>query len=384
MTSTPDKTCALILAAGFSERMGAFKPMLPLGDTNPLRRLIRMYRRAGVADVFVVSGHRADAVETEAARAGATCIRNPHPENGMFSSVAAGVAGLPGEAGRTFVHPVDTPLVRTDTVELLLRESAAAKCPALVPVFDDVPGHPPLIAHEVFADILAGAGEGGLRALLERWNPRRVETADRQILFDIDTPSHYEEAKKRVTDPVGLTPGEAKKLLRVYFRAPPPLLAHTRTVATLTVALGKALWDQGVALDEGLAVCGAWLHDLAKGRPKHHKIGAARLSEMGFAAIAKVVEKHSCCSWPDGKPFDERALVALADKLVKDDRAVGLERRFAAKLALYADDPAAAAAMRERLWGATMLANRFEVLARRSVDDICRKVNDSLENALPL
>ena len=55
------KVSAIILAAGFSRRMGALKPILKLGDKTILERAIRLFRDLGIEDVIVVVGHGANA-----------------------------------------------------------------------------------------------------------------------------------------------------------------------------------------------------------------------------------------------------------------------------------------------------------------------------------
>ncbi len=39
--------------------MGEFKPLLPLGDMTALERVVTLFRSVGIADVRVVTGHRA-------------------------------------------------------------------------------------------------------------------------------------------------------------------------------------------------------------------------------------------------------------------------------------------------------------------------------------
>ena len=46
---------AIVLAAGFSERMGEFKPLLPLGGVTVLERCVALFRNAGIDDVRVVT-----------------------------------------------------------------------------------------------------------------------------------------------------------------------------------------------------------------------------------------------------------------------------------------------------------------------------------------
>ena len=50
---------AIVLAAGYSERMGRFKPLLPLGAWRTIERVATMFLAAGIRDIIVVTGHRA-------------------------------------------------------------------------------------------------------------------------------------------------------------------------------------------------------------------------------------------------------------------------------------------------------------------------------------
>lgn len=358
---------ALILSAGFSERMGAFKPLLPLGDGTLLERLIGIYRKAGVPSITVVNGHRGDEVQAVATRAGAASARNPHPENGMFSSVQAGIAAIPSSICRTFIHPVDIPLVRADTITLLLRAASESDAPVLMPFYGDQPGHPPLVAAELFSAILDSGGEGGLRAVLEGKRQTAVPVADREILFDLDRMDDYHEARQRVADKSGLTADEAEKLLRLYFRVPSHLYVHSALVARLTGIMVDALARQGVKLSRELAEAGAWLHDIGKGMPGHAEAGADILRGLGFPALAEIVLVHNAFEWPEDEPFDERAVVALADKMAQGGDLVTIDERFGAKRDLFADDPDALNAVERRLAGARRLVARFEGLAKRKL-----------------
>jgi hypothetical protein len=61
---------AIILAAGRSRRMGRFKPLLPLGDTTVVERVVGLYAAAGIEDICVVSGYNGEALH---AAAGGPC-----------------------------------------------------------------------------------------------------------------------------------------------------------------------------------------------------------------------------------------------------------------------------------------------------------------------
>src|SRR6266446_2351457 len=56
---TQNDVAAILLAAGRSRRMGAFKPLLPFGETTVIESCISSLRAADVQDIIVVVGHRA-------------------------------------------------------------------------------------------------------------------------------------------------------------------------------------------------------------------------------------------------------------------------------------------------------------------------------------
>ena len=62
-----NEVAAILLAAGRSERMGAFKPLLPFGDKTVIENCIDYLRSGEVEMIVVVLGHRADDVRRQLA-----------------------------------------------------------------------------------------------------------------------------------------------------------------------------------------------------------------------------------------------------------------------------------------------------------------------------
>ena len=54
---------AVIAAAGMSTRMKQFKQLMKIGDMSIAERVIVNFRRAGVQDIVMVTGHNAEALE---------------------------------------------------------------------------------------------------------------------------------------------------------------------------------------------------------------------------------------------------------------------------------------------------------------------------------
>ena len=89
---TPEDIAAVLLAAGRSRRMGAFKPLLPFGGSSVVEACVANLRAACVREVVVVVGHRAE--EVRAALDGLSFVRfalNDEPGSEMGVSVARGV-----------------------------------------------------------------------------------------------------------------------------------------------------------------------------------------------------------------------------------------------------------------------------------------------------
>ena len=189
----------VVLAAGLSTRMGAFKPLLPLGGRTVLEEAIATLRDGGVANVVVVTGHRGDDLAPAIERAGARRAHNPRFADGMYTSVQAGVAALPAGLTAFFLLPCDIPRAGAATVRSLARARAAAADPSVVhPTHAGRRGHPPLIAARLIPEVLTADPAGGLREVLHRFADRalEVEVDAPGILRDLDTPEAYDQQRR--------------------------------------------------------------------------------------------------------------------------------------------------------------------------------------------
>jgi CTP:molybdopterin cytidylyltransferase MocA len=67
---------AILLAAGRSRRMGAFKPLLPFGTRTVIENSVANLRAGEVTDVIVVVGHRGDEIREKLQTAGVSFVTN--------------------------------------------------------------------------------------------------------------------------------------------------------------------------------------------------------------------------------------------------------------------------------------------------------------------
>jgi len=194
------KFSVIILAAGFSSRMGQIKALLPIGDEPMIEHTISLYQDADVDDIRVVVGYKKKELLPLLNRLDVTVTDNPNFEEGMFSSVLAGLSDLPSDRDACFIHPVDIPLVKGDTIRFLRDEYQQMPGKILRPSFNGRYGHPPLLPSSFFETILSWNGEGGLKAALSEFKKTTIarEVTDRHILFDIDTPEDYYKALNKI------------------------------------------------------------------------------------------------------------------------------------------------------------------------------------------
>lgn len=341
---------AVILAAGFSSRMGRFKPLLELGGRSLLDRVVGLFRQVGVREIVVVCGHRAEETAAAARTLGAKPVINPDFADGMFSSVTAGLAALAdaGKATATWILPVDIPLIRPGVLRLMEAAWSEAR-PALVhPTFGQVIGHPPLLDGRVWPSVLNHSGEQGLRGALAPWRDQSilVPTGDRNILLDLDTPGKLPPLEDRAARLGRPDPEESDELARKVFRLPHDLLDHGRAVASTAKRLAEAMPDSGLDLE--LIQAAGLLHDLAKGQPDHAAAGAARLRELGLGQAAEAIANHPDMAPPKSGRLGEAELICLADKCVQGRQVIDPDERYRAKLDLYRTDPAVVAVINRR------------------------------------
>lgn len=366
-------TSAILLAAGCSSRMGAFKPLLPVwAGAEPatvLERNVRLFREAGIEDIHVVVGHRAEELEAPLAALGLQPVPNPRYREGMLASVVAGLDSLDAGVDRCFVLPVDIPLVRPGTLKALVR----AEAPVVFPTFRGERGHPPLIALALRDAIRAWTGGGGLRGFLAGHEASAVEVAvaDEGILRDIDTPADYAKVLARSAHLEIPSLDECHGLLDLL-QVPRPIRNHGELVARVAALLDAELHRAGQAGDSALLTAAGLLHDLARAEPDHAGRGARILRDLGFERVADLVACHMDFALDEAGPIGPEEVLYFADKLSLEDRVVTLQERFQRAFERHTQEAAAMLKAAGRFRIAQAIQSRLEKAMDRSVADLLK------------
>lgn len=193
---------AVLLAAGEARRLnGMPKAAIEMQGVPLIKRALFALSGAGVDEVAVVLGHRADLIETLVQDFPVTIVRNPDFAAGQMSSVRLGLEGLTGVFDAILICLADQPLLNAQDLTALI--SAFKKRPAgsvVVPRVRGQRGNPVIFDWQVRDEILSGGNNLGCRNYIDT-HPEMVsafETDNDHFIVDLDTPEDIEKLQKRL------------------------------------------------------------------------------------------------------------------------------------------------------------------------------------------
>ena len=182
---------AVVVAAGLSSRMKAFKPLLEIGGVPMIELTIGNLKAAGVDDIVVVLGYRAEELASALGGIGVrTAMNYRFASTSMFESVCLGLRALPATCEGAFITPGDVPFAQPELIRTLM----STEGDIVKPAYRGKLGHPVLIRRHVIPSILPYNGDGGLGAAFKASNYEQVlvEARDEATLLDADTPQDFE------------------------------------------------------------------------------------------------------------------------------------------------------------------------------------------------
>ena len=366
------KIAAVIPAAGYSSRVGFFKPLLPTDSSLVMERSVHTFQQAGIEDIRVVIGHKADLLIPVLTRLGVKTIMNPNYDKGMYSSVQAGVMSLEKEIEAFFLLPADYAFVSAETIRSLLQAYEGSSFEVIYPVYQKVRGHPPLISMKLRDLILATEPEGGLKGLLERetHNSPEIQVDDEGILIDLDSEEDYQRAIQGMLPPYP-TCKQCLKILQEH-HLPKRVLEHAQIVAGISCRIAEYLNSRGYKLHLGVVMAASLLHDIAKGEKDHARKGGQLAARLGYPEVAEVIAFHTVLAPEHQNQISETAIVYLADKLVSGHKIVSLDTRLKERLNQFGEEAAQQGA-RERIGQAMAIQKKIESILSLKLEDILRE-----------
>lgn len=185
--SDKPQIAVVVLAAGASRRFGdADKLQAKIDGVPMLAKSLAAYarltdaRKIAVLAPNSVLGNICDA-------AGFDTVVNPRAEEGMGTSLAAGINALPDDVTHAFIGFGDMPFLQPQTPPLLAK-AIDKSVSIIVPTYDGKRGHPVLFAATHFLMLQKLEGDTGGRSIIAACpNVLDFAVSDAGVCLDIDT-----------------------------------------------------------------------------------------------------------------------------------------------------------------------------------------------------
>jgi molybdenum cofactor cytidylyltransferase len=179
----------ILLAAGLSTRFGRQKLLQPFRGELLVRKTARCFLDAGLQPVVAVVSND-PAFGDALAGLPVTIVENPHPEDGISSSIAIGLRALPETTSAALIGVADQPYLTVGAVEELMQAFVPGRI--VVPRFGDHRGNPPLFDRRFFAVLMQLQGDRGGQVVVDAHPDAVVEVSLAEAIGDdVDRPEDW-------------------------------------------------------------------------------------------------------------------------------------------------------------------------------------------------
>jgi molybdenum cofactor cytidylyltransferase len=185
---------AIILAAGESKRMGKPKQLMPLGKSTLLEQAIDNLLNSSVDETIVVLGHKAEAITKKIASKPVKIVINPDYQQGMSTSIVAGLIMVDPRSRAVMLALGDQPLVTSHTINQLIEAFIKQNKGIAVPTYRGRRGHPIIFDIKYKAELFKLKGDIGGREIIQN-HPKdvfMVAVDSESVISDIDTQEDYQ------------------------------------------------------------------------------------------------------------------------------------------------------------------------------------------------
>jgi molybdenum cofactor cytidylyltransferase len=182
---------AIILASGYSRRMGQNKLLLKYRGKSLIEHTIETILQCGFSEVILVG--REEEIIQIGNRYGLKVIINENAIKGISESIKLGVMNANKTEGYMFFM-ADQPFLDVETVKVLQSEFIENSDCMIIPRCDGKRGSPVIFPYIFKEDFLRLEGDVGGKVIINKNldKVRFVEVQDAAKLFDVDTNENYE------------------------------------------------------------------------------------------------------------------------------------------------------------------------------------------------
>ena len=185
----------IILASGFSRRLGKEKLLLKVKGISMVEKVIRAAQSSQIDELILI--YQKDEIREIAKKYGIKTIYNQHADKGQSAAVKLGVkASHPDSDGFMFLVG-DQPYLNSSTINKLIEVFKREKRSIVVPTYNGKRGNPVIFPSTLKDDLLRLEGDCGGRKIIETMKDgvKLVSIEEGIEGTDIDTREEYEECR---------------------------------------------------------------------------------------------------------------------------------------------------------------------------------------------
>ncbi len=202
MIRAGERVAGIILAAGESTRMGSPKQLLRAGGGTLLERIINEALNSDLDEVILVLGYKHEEIRATLGQAlerpRLKVIVNRNYNNGISSSIIAGLAEAEESNDYVMILLADMPYVDANLINLLIRRYMGSRLPLGAISLKTKRTHPVIFSRKLFHELHNLKGDVGARNLFKKYADQvcLVEPEGFYDDSDIDTPEDHSKHGK--------------------------------------------------------------------------------------------------------------------------------------------------------------------------------------------
>ncbi len=159
-------------------------------------------------------------------------------------------------------------------------------------------------------------------------------------------------------------------------KTPEHVIRHCQAVCDTAAAIGEAMNECGYGFDLDLVRAAGMLHDIARVEDEHWIKGGDLVERLGYPQEAAIIRAHMFYTFSPIEAFNETDLVCLGDRLVKEDKYVGLEKRIQYVIEKVEkrgnDGPDVREKIMGKMRGAACVIDQIEAIIGTTLDELMK------------
>lgn len=183
---------AVIMASGFSKRMGENKLLLTYENKTLIENILDKVLECGFYDIVLVAQDKR--ILNIGDSRGIKVVNNEIAELGQSQSIRLGIKNSMEADGYAFFTG-DQPLMNIETIKYLMKCFYKTKNSIIVPTFSEKRGTPVIFPSKFKNELLSLEGDTGGKQII--WahmdSVKFIEVKSELLLFDIDTEEDYKK-----------------------------------------------------------------------------------------------------------------------------------------------------------------------------------------------